>query len=86
VIEALTKGEALKKHPEFHRVSLLKRWKKAIDSDPVLVCTHDKTRDWNCGCTFGCDVCGYSAECLECKNILQSKTRSGKYTPSIWLA
>ncbi len=84
MIEALTKSEAKAKYPQLHRVSLLKSWKKSSDDAPVIVCTHEKIVPWNCGCTFGCDVCGYSAECKECNNILHHN--KGIYTPSVWLA
>lgn len=84
--EATTKAEAAAKYPKLHRISLLKQWKKDADSAPVIVCTHERTKEWDCGCSWGCDMCGYHAQCMECRNILQSKTKNGDFTPTVWLA
>lgn len=71
-----TKGELVARMAQgeqFSRQCLLKAWKRSEDSAIVEVCTHGKVKEWNCGCSFGCEMCGYSYECQDCHHYFSGE-------------
>ena len=56
----------------FKRISFKKDWDKAKrnPNSMVEVCNHENKKPWDCGCSWGCDMCNITHRCEDCGGCL----------------
>lgn len=36
-------------------------------------CKHLRNKEWDCGCSYGCNSCKYNCQCLDCEILLSGR-------------
>lgn len=67
----------------YQRSDLLKTWKRwcegTLPSMSVVLCDHRKAdgeldlKEWDCGCSYGCDACRIGCHCNACGGSFENE-------------
>lgn len=78
-----TYEELRERFPIYQRAALMSNWRLWRAGHPfkAVICDHSTLREWDCYCSWGCNVCSHKTECVDCGSTFPSK----KPEPSVRL-